>query len=172
MKLVYFFPFVLIAAVSVFADVPERVVDSQRGYFDGERVQAIRDLPCDSTEGGTLAAGLTPVVLQMVPSVKRSLTIYNAGTTFVFYRASNWGLPSDWATVHGKVSAGSFRDLDLSNTNQLWTWSAVVQTPAPAYMGCYAVNAPGYIPTVTPTITPTSTSTATPTATPTPTPTP
>lgn len=160
-----------VASVTVYAKVSDRVIDGKRSYHEGEMVGATYPLPCDSTEGATLNAGITPVALQLTPSINRKGTIYNSGTTFVFYRVSQWGLPPNWATVHGKIAPASFRDIDLSGAQQLWTWSAAVQTPAPSYMGCYSADARAYVPTVTPTITQTFTPTFTPTNTPTITPT-
>lgn len=153
----------LFAVGSVFADVPSRIIDGNRVY-NGTELEAGFQLPCDSAEGVTLNAAVTPGVLQLVPSLKRSGRIYNNGTTYVFYRISQWGLPPNWATVNERIAPGSGVTLDLSGIQQVWVWNAAVQTPAPSYSGCYAANAPAYVPTVTPTITPTVTPTATPTA--------
>lgn len=157
--------FLLVAVGSVIADVPDRVSDGKRGYHNGEQVSAQYALPCDSTESAALNAGKTPAALQLTPSINRQGTIYNSGTTFVFYRVSQWGLPGNWETVYERIAPGSARDIDLSGIQQVWVWNSAVQTPAPSYMGRYASNAPAYVPTITKTITQTYTPTFTPTIT-------
>src|SRR3990167_2503290 len=165
------FLFIGIACTFLNADIPARAYDGHRNFMGSsdargaEKLSANYTLPCDAQEAYALEAGLTPVVLQLTPSVKRVGRIFNTGTTLVYYRVANWGLPPDWTTVKGGVSAGSGVDIDLSGAQQLWTWSAAVQTPAPSYIGCFAVNAPVFVATLTAT----PTYTVTPTASPTPT---
>ena len=153
---------------SVMADVTDRTSDGKRGYHGGQSIGVTHPLPCDSVEGTLLSANLTPVVVQLVPSILRKGTLQNSGAQILRYRTSQWGLPSDWATIYGSVAAASSKEIDLSGVRQLWAWSAAAQTPAPSYSGCFAVNAEPYIPTVTPTITPTNTPVVTPTPTNTP----
>ena len=163
-----------------FADVDSPEVSKLRqqqrlhsGTYSKELVNLMYPMPCEVTEGSALSANTTPVAVQFVASINRKGTIYNPGAVALYYVKSQWGLPPDWATVHSGVPAAGSADIDLSGVQQLWAWSAAVVTPAASYRGCFSINAPAYVPTLTatPTWTPTMTPTWTPTATPTATPT-
>ena len=178
--------------VSAFADV----VQPRRGpgSYNGHPVSWNLLIPCDTTESVSFTGGLTPVAAQLTPSIKREWTIHNKGTAEFRYTLSQWGLPPAWATEYLKVTAGGSVDVTLTGIQQVWGWNSAATTPLPVAVGCFAVNALAYVPTLTatPTVTktttptftatptatptftttPTATPTASPTATPTPTPTP
>ncbi len=162
---------VLLASAG-WADVPNtNIANGTRMLNSQEKVNFTYKAPCEVPEDFALNPGLTPVAVQLTPSINRVGRIENEGTTYIYYRISQWGLPSNWATVRGRVAAGSSKDIDLSGVQQLWTWSAAVQTPVPSLLTCASANAPAYVPTFTPTISITSTATPTRTITKTVTPT-
>ena len=161
----------LVAAGTLLAN--DRRADGSR-YVAGDRVSAVYDLPCDETLGELLGANLTPVALQLSPSVKSKGTIYNSGTTTVYYRTAQWGLPANWSTVKLAVAPGAEKDIDLSGIRQLWSWSAAAQTPIPVIMVCYQARALAVVSTpsvtrtftVSPTYTVSPSNTVSPTITP------